>query len=258
MGDEPGGTGIRRRNEKIEELTGQIAKKRHQIEVDEAETRDIKAEIRYLERKIEREQRTPLVLKVGFLRLHKSINTQGVAKVFIAFHFIAITAGIILIFQPTPLQQLGIALVVGGLFAFGTLLSAIWSEIFENERALNDAISRDSSDQQLKAELEDRAQSLEKQLQQHRRTLPALLSSRRKERNRDRIELFGDSPLLPILAVMILSTAAILLLEAFKTMFKKSLASITPRLNHPHQASQQRRTSHDLTTGTPRTLTSLS
>lgn len=71
---------------------------------------------------------------LGLWGVRRRVNAQGVAGAFLSFHISAMVAGAILIFQKSPLKELGIALVVGGLFGIGALLGQVWSEVYENER----------------------------------------------------------------------------------------------------------------------------
>ena len=71
---------------------------------------------------------------LGLWGVRRRVNAQGVAGAFLSLHISAMVAGAILIFQKSPLKELGIALVVGGLFGMGALLGQVWSEVYENER----------------------------------------------------------------------------------------------------------------------------
>jgi hypothetical protein len=130
------GTGPQAR---IRRYNAEIEQERRKLLANRIEAREAKAKIKSLERKIEREQKTNLFLRVGRWRIQRSMNAQDTAKVFIGFHLTAILAGAVLIFRPSPIKELGVSLVVGGLFAFGTLLSSIWSKVYDNERILENA-----------------------------------------------------------------------------------------------------------------------
>jgi hypothetical protein len=164
------------RERRINELSNKIESIRQQIATGGVTAKEASSQIQDLRSNLEREQRTDLGLKVGPWRFHRNTNAQGVAKLFIALHLVAIIAGAVLIFQRSPMKELGIALVVGGLFAFGTLLSAIWSEIYASEREMSTVLAQPSY-AELKADLENHVHALEKELQRARKALPVLVSA---------------------------------------------------------------------------------
>lgn len=103
------------------------------------------------------------------------MNAQDAAKTFMVFHLMTIIAGSILIFQPSPVKELGIALVVGGLFAFGTFLSSIWEKVYDEEQALDeDAPSRHHA--RTSIDIEELVRLLE-ELRENRRNLTRQPSS---------------------------------------------------------------------------------
>jgi hypothetical protein len=152
------------------------------IAANGSKAKEIKDEIRTLEREIEQLQRTNLILRLGRLQFQRNINAQDAAKAFVAFHLMTIIAGSILIFQPSPMKELGIALVVGGLFAFGTFLSSIWEKVYDAEQALyEDAPSRRNSRSSI--DIEELISLLE-ELREHRRNLtrqPAAIQTDHRE-----------------------------------------------------------------------------
>ena len=144
---------IRVLNEEIEQLQKTLA-------TDRTKTKEIINAIRICEREIEKLQKTSLILRLGRWRFQPNVNAQDAAKVFIAFHVVTIVAGLVLIFEPSPMNELGVALVVGGLFAFGTFLSSVWEKVYDDGQALDeDEPSRDHS--RTSIDLEELARLLE-------------------------------------------------------------------------------------------------
>jgi hypothetical protein len=173
MGD-MGRSDYERRMKNIQELNDQIKKKGQLILAGQHGVEKAQAEIRRLEHKIEEESKIQLGLQVGQWRISRRTSAQDVAKIFIVFHLLAIGVGIFLILQPSPMKELGVALMVGGLFAFGNLLSAIWTQIFNDEKLLVNLPY--TNDDALVGSLKEQVHILEKDLAAQDEVMRELMS----------------------------------------------------------------------------------
>lgn len=72
-------------------------------------------------------------LQVGKFKVSRIVSSQTVAKSFAGWHVTTFTSGVGLTFLSST-RELGIALVVGSLFAIGSFLSQWWSQVLESER----------------------------------------------------------------------------------------------------------------------------
>jgi hypothetical protein len=91
--------------------------------------------INELEQQLDQLRKTNLYLQVGFYKWTPKWNAQQVAMRFLLINFLGIIAGACLI-GFDALQELGFGLVVGGFFGASTLLTAVWNQLYENEREL--------------------------------------------------------------------------------------------------------------------------
>jgi hypothetical protein len=74
--------------------------------------------------------------KFGPIRFRRRVSNMFIAQVFVAFHLSCFAGGIGLIFTTGPTRELGIALVVGSIFAFGSFVSQFWAVSLEQRRAV--------------------------------------------------------------------------------------------------------------------------
>jgi len=175
---------VRRKKAKIKSLNEEIETRRVLFKANKTEAKEVKRERGTLEREVEKLQKTSIILRLGHWRFQRNMNAQDAAKAFISFHMATIIAGSVLIFQSSPLKELGIALVVGGLFAFGTFLSSIWEKVYDEEKRLDeDESSRHHA--RTSVELEELVRLLE-ELREHRKNLirqPSAISANLMEKD---------------------------------------------------------------------------
>jgi hypothetical protein len=72
----------------------------------------------------------------GPIRIRRHINQMFIVQMFIAFHILCFALGVGLIFTTGPTRDLGIALVVGSTFAFGSFLSQFLALSLERGNAI--------------------------------------------------------------------------------------------------------------------------
>ncbi|WP_129665904.1 hypothetical protein [Phytoactinopolyspora endophytica] len=62
----------------------------------------------------------------GPFRIRARLGSQRLAAIFTAFHFVVVVTGSMLLIADAQ-GELGLALVIGGLFAFGAFLAQVWA-----------------------------------------------------------------------------------------------------------------------------------
>lgn len=72
----------------------------------------------------------------GPIRIKHHVSQMFIAQAFIVFHLVCFAGGVGLIFTAGATRELGIALVVGSIFAFGAFVSQFWALSIEEGRAL--------------------------------------------------------------------------------------------------------------------------
>ena len=70
----------------------------------------------------------------GPVYLRGAFSSMRLARYFVAFHVLVGVVGGALIFSDGPARELGMALVVGALFAFGAFVSQLWAVQVQHER----------------------------------------------------------------------------------------------------------------------------
>ena len=75
-------------------------------------------------------------LQAGPVRLRGRIGSQSFALMFTLFHLVVAAVGAVLTFVGSSVESLGVALVVGALFGFGSFISQVWAQGMERERQL--------------------------------------------------------------------------------------------------------------------------
>jgi hypothetical protein len=105
-------------------------------------------------------------IRVGPLRLTGYVGSQRLGWLFIAFHVIVGSLGVLCFFLPGRLPDLGAALVVGALFGFGAFLAQVWTRQTEREEARAEDGYREAL-----REVEATRQSVERELLSEARRL---------------------------------------------------------------------------------------
>jgi hypothetical protein len=75
---------------------------------------------------------------IGPLKMTATIGTSEIGLIYICFNMICFAAGIAFTLASGALQALGIALVVGGLFSFGTFMAQWWDHSWQRNNATID------------------------------------------------------------------------------------------------------------------------
>ncbi|MBB5808960.1 hypothetical protein F4560_008728 [Saccharothrix ecbatanensis] len=73
-------------------------------------------------------------ISLGKLRFSRPVSSQGVAWLFLVWHLTAGVAGVVITIIWSSNRALGIALVVGSLFGFGSFLSQVWGQAIGREK----------------------------------------------------------------------------------------------------------------------------
>ncbi|MFD7653369.1 hypothetical protein ACFV4N_05255 [Actinosynnema sp. NPDC059797] len=73
-------------------------------------------------------------ISLGRFRISRPISSQGLAWLFFAWHLMAGISGVLITVFWVSNRALGIALVVGSLFGFGSFLSQIWGQAIGREK----------------------------------------------------------------------------------------------------------------------------
>jgi hypothetical protein len=77
------------------------------------------------------------------LRIAAPVTSNLIAVVFVLWHLLAGAAGVLLTARRDGTRELGIALLVGSLFAFGSFLAQFWSLAVDREREVLGTVSRE-------------------------------------------------------------------------------------------------------------------
>lgn len=88
-------------------------------------------------------------IKLGPLWIRRRIGSQVSAKLYVATNGVLLVAGAVLIFAEGAAADLGIAIVVGAIFAMGSFLGMVWSLTVEKERQSLDLLYGDEIRDQL-------------------------------------------------------------------------------------------------------------
>ena len=96
----------------------------------------------------------------GPIRIRRHVSHTFIAQIFITFHILCFALGVGLIFTTGPTRELGIALVVGSTFAFGSFLSQFWALSIEEGRAIYKEVAGDFEIRDLKQLAKKREQIL--------------------------------------------------------------------------------------------------
>lgn len=75
-------------------------------------------------------------ISIGRVRIRAVMGTNLIAIVFVAWHVLAGAAGTLITILWTDNRELGVALIVGALFGFGSFMSQVWSQAMDTEREL--------------------------------------------------------------------------------------------------------------------------
>ena len=102
-------------------------------------------------------------IPVGKGSLKRSFGSHLIAYFFVGWHVLALTAGILIAIFWQSLPQLGVALVVGSLFAFGSFIAQVWSQAVTSERELRNKIYAKEEWEQLEAAV-DSIRALDRQI----------------------------------------------------------------------------------------------
>lgn len=82
-------------------------------------------------------------LHVGRWTLVRPLTSQLLFKLFLAFHLaLSLIGGVLIVTGSGRLPELGIALVVGGLFSAGSFMTVLWEQVVEKDHVLGEHASR--------------------------------------------------------------------------------------------------------------------
>jgi hypothetical protein len=73
---------------------------------------------------------------LGPVKIRRRTSAMFVAQAFVLFHIACFAVGAGLIFIAGPTRELGIAIVVGSIFAFGSFVGQFWAIANEREREI--------------------------------------------------------------------------------------------------------------------------
>ena len=76
--------------------------------------------------------------KLGPFAISGTISLEVISAVYVLFNIICFATGIAFIFLKGAFQALGIALVVGGVFSFGTFMAQWWDHAWQRQRDVRD------------------------------------------------------------------------------------------------------------------------
>jgi hypothetical protein len=82
-------------------------------------------------------------MDLGRIRVHRRYSSQTFAKVFVSFNAVLFVVGVALSFAGGTVASLGVAVVVGALFSFGSFLTEVWSQAVDREQELRSEDIRD-------------------------------------------------------------------------------------------------------------------
>ena len=72
-------------------------------------------------------------VRVGRVHFRRRYGSQTFAKLFVSFNAVLFASGVALSVAGGTLASLGIAVVVGTLFSFGSFLTEVWSQTLDRE-----------------------------------------------------------------------------------------------------------------------------
>jgi hypothetical protein len=81
--------------------------------------------------------------RLGPFGINVTITREVTIAIFIAFNVVCFGVGIAFILQKGVLQVLGISLVVGGLFSFGTFMAQWWDHMWQEQNNTFDRVFKD-------------------------------------------------------------------------------------------------------------------
>ena len=70
---------------------------------------------------------------IGPVKIRRGIRSMRATQVYVLFNAVAFAAGAVLILTGGAAQDLGIAIVVGALFAFGSFVAQFWGILVQRE-----------------------------------------------------------------------------------------------------------------------------
>ena len=76
---------------------------------------------------------------IGSLKVNATLDSDLISGIYILFNVVCFAAGIAFIFLNGTFRVLGISLVVGGLFSFGTFMTQWWDHAWQRQ---NNTIDR--------------------------------------------------------------------------------------------------------------------
>jgi hypothetical protein len=95
-------------------------------------------------------------LRLGPLVLARQVGSQTVTHLYMVFNTVLFGAGVVMAFLESPVQELGIALIVGAIFSYGSFLSQFWTVLVQNERDIRERIVGNSEVTDVQRLLRDR------------------------------------------------------------------------------------------------------
>jgi hypothetical protein len=101
-------------------------------------------------------------LIAGPVRIRAVVRSETITLVYVAFNAACFIAGTIFIFAGGVLANLGIAIVVGAIFAFGSFVAQFWAVAVQNEREVRDRVFVDDWTTEMKRLAEKRTQLIER------------------------------------------------------------------------------------------------
>ena len=90
---------------------------------------------------------------VGKLRIQAAVGTNFIAVAFVLWHLALGTAGVLSILLWEGGRELGIALLVGALFSFGSFLAQFWSQAMDKHREFVEKVGHEDDVRQLRNSL---------------------------------------------------------------------------------------------------------
>jgi hypothetical protein len=87
---------------------------------------------------------------LGPIRIERRTSAMFIAQVFVLFHVLCFSVGATLIFVAGPARELGIAMVVGSIFAFGSFVGQFWAVAYDRGRKIFEEVIGNQDMEQLK------------------------------------------------------------------------------------------------------------
>jgi hypothetical protein len=83
-------------------------------------------------------------IRIGPIAYRRRVSAEFVFLLFTSFHIAGgVSGALLIVFGKARIQSLGIALLVGSLFAFGSFLAQFWSEILKREHDAQELVFGD-------------------------------------------------------------------------------------------------------------------